>query len=145
MSCTLPDLRLADWLLLCFAPYVRLTRCSRGWRSWNCFSSTITQQKMLAQANALADRSRLVDGRPTSLLQLGYDHVGLDDAWQACGSGINGSFHDADGNPLVNLETFPNMTAMNALIHAVGVKSGWCKWVVLRGLLHRLWFCHRCH
>jgi hypothetical protein len=90
---------------------------------------------MLAQANALTDRSRLVDGRPTSLLELGYDHVGLDDAWQACGTGINGSFHDAGGNPLVNLEAFPNMTAMNALIHAKGVKSGWCKWVVLRGLV----------
>eukprot|EP01052_Picozoa_sp_SAG31_P052622 SAG31_NODE_13075_length_894_cov_1.894340_1_plen_123_part_00 len=80
---------------------------------------------MIAQADALADRSRLVDGHPTSLLELGYDHVGLDDAWQACGTGINGSFHDADGKPLVNLKSFPNMAEMNRLIHAKGVKSGW--------------------
>lgn len=80
---------------------------------------------MLAQADALTDRSNPVDGRPTSLLDLGYDHVGLDDAWQACGTGINGSFHDKDGNPLVNLKAFPNMTEMNERIHAKGVKSGW--------------------
>ena len=80
---------------------------------------------MLTQVDALVDRSRLVDGHPTSLLDLGYDHVGLDDAWQACGTGVNGSFHDKDGNPLVNVKAFPNMTAMNDYAHHKGVKSGW--------------------
>ena len=44
-----------------------------------------------AIAAALADRSRLVDGKPTSLLDLGFDRIGMDDNWQACGAGINGS------------------------------------------------------
>ena len=31
--------------------------------------------------DAMVDRSRLVDGFPTSLLDLGYVHVGLDGGW----------------------------------------------------------------
>ena len=97
----------------------------RGWRSWNCFGSGVTQQKMLTQVDALGDRSRLVDGRPTSLLELGYDHIGLDDAWQACGMGINGSFHAADGTPLWDTARFPDVRAMNEKIHQLGLKSDW--------------------
>ena len=33
-------------------------------------------------------------GAPTSLVQLGFDHIGLDDGWQACGQGVNKSFHE---------------------------------------------------
>jgi alpha-galactosidase len=111
----------------------------RGWRSWNCFASGITQERMLQQVDALVNRSRLVDGNPTSLLDLGYVSVGLDDAWQACGTGINGSFHDKDGNPLVNLAAFPNLTAMNTYAHSKGVKSGWCEWsFICRPTLHCL-------
>ena len=41
---------------------------------------------------------RLVDGRPTSLLDLGYQHAAIDDGWQACGSGPGGvGFHNASG------------------------------------------------
>ena len=90
--------------------------------SWRCLPPP---PDMVQQVDALVDRSRLVSGKPTSLLDLGYTSVGLDDAWQACGTGINGSFHDKDGNPLVNLATFPNLTAMNAYAHSKGVKSGW--------------------
>ena len=43
--------------------------------------------------DALVDRSRTVDGKPTSLLDLGYNRIGLDDSWQECGAGVNGSFH----------------------------------------------------
>ncbi len=57
----------------------------------------------------MVERTRLVDGKPTSMLDLGYSDCGLDDAWQACGAGVNGSFHDAAGNPLVNLQRFPSM------------------------------------
>lgn len=35
---------------------------------------------------------RKVNG--TSLLDIGYNRVGLDDNWQQCGKGINGSFLD---------------------------------------------------
>merc|ERR1719383_1271092 len=37
--------------------------------------------------DGMARRSRMVDGVPTSLCDLGYCDVGLDDNWQACGAG----------------------------------------------------------
>jgi alpha-galactosidase len=45
----------------------------------------------------MVDRSRSVNGVPTSLRDLGYIDVGLDDNWQACGAyGPNKyTFHDA--------------------------------------------------
>ena len=52
----------------------------------------ISQEQMEAIMDALVDTSRLVDGKPTSLFDLGYTRVGLDDNWQACGTGANGSF-----------------------------------------------------
>ena len=39
------------------------------------------QQIMETQIKMLADRSRLVDGKPTSLADLGYRDAGLDDGW----------------------------------------------------------------
>ena len=50
----------------------------------------------------MAKRARLVDGKPTSLLDLGYSNVGLDDNWQKCGSGDGTSFHDAHGTFFVH-------------------------------------------
>ena len=34
------------------------------------------------------------------MARAGYDRIGMDDNWQACGAGINGSFHSAAGAPL---------------------------------------------
>ena len=72
------------------------------------------------------DRSRAVWGRdgPTSLRDVGYSSIGLDDSWQACGQGLNGSFHSKDGVPLVN-DKFPNMSAMNEKAHLNNLTSGW--------------------
>ena len=50
-----------------------------------------------------------------SLAALGYAQASLDDAWQACDTGVNRSFHDIDGNPLIDLKLFPNMSAMTSL------------------------------
>ena len=72
----------------------------RGWRSWNQMGGDISQSQMLAVAEAMVDRSRDVDGKPTSLLDLGYNRIGMDDNWQACGTGINGSFPPS-GFPLL--------------------------------------------
>ena len=47
------------------------------------------------------------DGVPTSLADLGYVSAGVDDGWQACGAGVQGSFHDAEGRPIVNTTRFP--------------------------------------
>ena len=47
------------------------------------------------------------DGVRTSLADLGYVSAGVDDGWQACGAGVQGSFHDAEGRPIVNTTRFP--------------------------------------
>ncbi|CAK0838856.1 unnamed protein product [Prorocentrum cordatum] len=97
----------------------------RGWRSWNAFLNAATQEKQIAQMVALADESRLVDGSPTSLRDLGYDTVGLDDSWQDCGAGLNHSFHSPDGWPLVNKAKFPDLEQMNRFARSRGLHSGW--------------------
>ena len=57
-------------------------RPPRGWRSWDAFLSDVNQSKMEQAVEALTDKSRKVDGVPTSLMELGYNRVGLDDGWQ---------------------------------------------------------------
>lgn len=91
-----------------------------GWRSWNSFGGSVTQDKMEAVMAAMVDTSRGV-----SLLSLGYEFVGLDDGWQACGTGVNGSFHDARGDPLIDNRKFPDLGRMVAKAHALGLKAGW--------------------
>ena len=77
---------------------------------------------------AIADRSlgpAGTDGK--SLADWGYTDVGLDDVWQKCGSygPQKHTFHDADGNPVVDLSKFPNMRAMTDLAHSLNLTAGW--------------------
>ena len=46
-------------------------------------------------------KSRSVDGVPTSLKDLGYDMVGIDEGWEGCGLGADGTQHYANGTPAV--------------------------------------------
>lgn len=73
-------------------------------------------------------RDRLVDGKPTSLCDLGYCDVGLDDNWQACGSyGEEGyTYHHPDGRPIVNHKRFPSFKQMTDKAHSLGLTAG-CK------------------
>ena len=96
-----------------------------GWSSWTTAWTNPNQTYMQDTMNALV---RVMDGAGnTSLASLGYTHAGLDDFWQACGTGVNGSFHDYAGNPLINLTRFPNMTAMTEHGHELGLQVGWCE------------------
>ena len=98
----------------------------RGWRSWNQFDTGIHQELIEAQYVALADRSRLVDGVATSLLDLGYASAGIDDGWQKCDSGPSGvGFHNASGYPIVDTGKFPDMKRMTAKARALGITPGW--------------------
>jgi alpha-galactosidase len=92
-----------------------------GWRSWNFMKQNVSQEKILAQVDAIVARR---NGNP-SLLDVGYSHIGIDDGWQKCGAGINNSFHDKAGKPIINTSRFPDMKEMNAQAHALGVKMGW--------------------
>lgn len=71
--------------------------------------------------DAMVDTSR-----GPSLASLGYTDVGLDDAWQLCGSygPYNYTYHAADGTPQVNLTRFPSFTQMTAYAHALNLTAG---------------------
>ena len=65
-----------------------------------------------------------------SLVELGYDHAGIDDGWQACDSFTvepSGSpaFHDATGKVNVNTTLFPDLKALTGYAAAKQVKLGW--------------------
>ena len=99
------------------APAARVTvGCRMGWRSWNCYHGNVNQSSIEATIDAIADTSR-----GTSLLALGFSDVGVDDGWQACGTGRaldnHTSFHAADGTPLVNFTKFADVKAMVAYGH----------------------------
>ena len=91
-----------------------------GWRSWNAYGGGVTQAKMEAVMAAFVDESR-----GFSLRSLGFEFVGLDDGWQQCGAGVNKSFHTAAGDPIIDLKKFPDMGAMVAKAHSLGLKAGW--------------------
>ena len=59
-----------------------------GWRSFNAFWGIIDQTKMETNMDAMCNRSRKVGGKPTSLLDLGYKHFGIDGGWNYCFPGI---------------------------------------------------------
>merc|ERR1719426_371848 len=89
-----------------------------GWRSWNLYGANVNQQLIMSIMDGVVAKTRTVDGKPTSLCDLGYCDVGLDDNWQNCKAGADGNhYHDADGNPVVNLDRFPDMKAMTNHYH----------------------------
>jgi hypothetical protein len=49
-----------------------------------------------------------------------------DDVWQLCGSygPENYTYHDTDGNPVVDTSRFPNMSALPATAHSLGLTAG---------------------
>lgn len=95
-----------------------------GWRSWMLFKSYPNQHEFGKIFAGMVSRNRSVDGTPTSLLDLGYSDVGLDNGWQNC-SGDKFVYHDNDGNPMVRKDRFPNMTNLTATAHSLGLTMGW--------------------
>jgi len=98
-----------------------------GWRSWNLYGGNVNQGLIMTQMDGITSRKRMVNGNPTSLADLGYKDVGLDDNWQACGSyGPNKyTFHNADGFPMVNTQRFPDFINMTTYAHNLGLTAGW--------------------
>lgn len=96
-----------------------------GWRSWNEFGIDVSQDIMEATMDRMVERLRTVDGVKASLMDLGYTDCGLDDGWQDGGAGFNGSFHDAEGKPIINASKFFDMKAMTDYGHEMGLTVGW--------------------
>ena len=89
----------------------------RGWRSWNAVESDIIQSFVTRQVTAIGAKKMEVEGKLTSLADLGYDRVGIDSGWASC-TGVNGSWHDETGHFIVNMTKFPDMKGMRV--------RGWC-------------------
>ena len=96
----------------------RALKPPRGWRSWNCFYADINQTKIAAQIDALVLPRERADGTTTTLQQLGFNSVGIDEGYEGCGLGVNGTVHTADGTPTIDPARFPNMSALVAQAHA---------------------------
>ena len=77
--------------------------------------------------HALNDRSRKIDGKFQSLVDIGYTDIGIDDGWQKCGSygPADYKYHSASGAPVIDMGKFPNMTHLTALAHSYNMTAGW--------------------
>ena len=59
--------------------------------------------------DALTAKLWTVGGQPNvSLFDVGFTAAGIDEGWEGCGKGVNGTQHDAKGNPVINSK-FPNI------------------------------------
>ncbi|CAE7527082.1 melA, partial [Symbiodinium pilosum] len=96
-----------------------------GWRSWNLYGRNITQNVIQNIMDGVVSKKRSVDGVPTSLCDLGYCDVGVDEGWAYCPGGHKYMYHDDSGKPIVDVSKFPNMTAMVAHAHKLGLTAGW--------------------
>ena len=100
-----------------------------GWRSWEAYYGGIDEHKMLATFAALTDRSRLVDGKPTSLADLGFSDAGLDAGFEDCSVrqvGGKPAFHAPDGSVLVDRGKFPSgLASLVAKGHDLGLTVSW--------------------
>ena len=94
-----------------------------GWRSWNAYHQweVVTQDLMETVMDRMTEP--VLDGK--SIKDLGFLDVGLDDYWQKCGAGVNGSFHGPDGRPIVDRAKFPDMRKMVDYGHSKGLTVGW--------------------
>jgi len=100
-----------------------------GWRSWNLYGANVNQTLIegIMEGMVRRDPRYTVDGKPTSLCDLGYCDVGLDDNWQKCGKygKENYTYHDDDGKPVLNFDRFPSMKNMTDKAHGLGLTAGW--------------------
>jgi hypothetical protein len=91
---------------------------------------------ILGAAQGLRDTSRPIVGMPagSSLSDLGYDEVGMDEGWAKCAPkpgypAIDSAYHrvNSDGSvsPVIDTALFPNMTGLVDTIHGMGLRAGW--------------------
>ena len=79
-----------------------------GWNSWNCWATSVSQEKTLISARAMV---------ASGLRQHGFCYVNMDDGWQ----GERGGKFNA---LMPDLKKFPDMKTMCTEIHAMGLKVG---------------------
>ena len=97
-----------------------------GWRSWNAFGNHIYQQTIMDAIDAITAKNWSVDGEAglVSLADVGYASVGIDEGWEGCGMGVNGTQHYINGTPVINTK-FPDMAGLVDYGHSKNLKMGW--------------------
>jgi alpha-galactosidase len=79
-----------------------------GWNSWNCFADKVDQDKVLRAAQAMVS---------SGLAEHGWTYINIDDTWQGNRTGPD---HALQSDP----KKFPDMAALVAQIHQLGLKAG---------------------
>jgi hypothetical protein len=85
----------------------------RPYLGWSTFSEQTLNSSFLTQANITTQSDALA---ASGLQAHGFDYINIDSGWQ-------GSF-DANGRPIPNTTTFPNITALVEHIHHNSQKAG---------------------
>lgn len=78
-----------------------------GWNSWNCWGTSVSDEKVRSSAQALIDKG---------LIDHGWAYINIDDGWES-------EQRDSSGNIIPN-EKFPDMHALGDWLHAHGLKFG---------------------
>ena len=104
--------------LLCFlsAPVLFTQQANLGQRAyfgWSSFSEQTLNSSFLTQTNISAESDALAS---SGLQAHGFRYINIDSGWQ-------GSF-DANGRPIPNTSTFPDIRALIDHIHRNGQKAG---------------------
>jgi hypothetical protein len=76
-----------------------------GWNSWNCWGLSVSDAKVKASAQAMADK----------LADHGWAYINIDDGWE--------DKRDEKGEVLAN-NKFPDMKALCDYVHGLGLKIG---------------------
>ncbi len=107
--------RMSAILLLAAAPVVAQVNDvgERPYLGWSTFSEQTINSSFLTQTNVAAQSDALA---ASGLQAHGFEYINIDSGWQ-------GSF-DANGRPIPNTTTFPDIKALVDHIHHNGQKAG---------------------
>ena len=96
-----------------------------AWRSWNAFHANINQDTFTTAIDAILKKLTVAGhDAPVSLYDLGFTSVGIDEGWEGCGAGVNGTQHYVNGTPAVN-NKFPDLASLVKYAHDRKVEIGW--------------------
>lgn len=94
-----------------------------GWRSWNAFGNQISEKIFVNAIDAITAKNWTVGEKIVSLADVGYNSIGIDEGWEGCGMGVNGTQHYVNGTPAVNTN-FSDMKELVQYGHKKKLRMG---------------------
>jgi alpha-galactosidase len=85
-----------------------------GWNSWNCFASSVSDEKVRSAADAMVN---------SGLIEHGWTYINIDDCWEVRANEPAEKRRAADGHILTNSK-FPDMKALADYVHSKGLRAG---------------------